>query len=197
MPYVSLLFILCFSSFLSFVLSNSGERELEINFPPTHATCIFYVSVQSEEPKKKKKKGGKEENREKKNACDDLISFVLRVSVFFLFFLLPNGRVTHFISVAFLVLSFPSMLSMAFSLPAQIRTAPPSTQVYHSPTSPWLASLTHPAFQSRRVLSTFSADIPQPEGAATCWPSPASFHPPKARLSFPLLLRCEETKSVF
>jgi hypothetical protein len=111
-------------------------------------------------------------------------------------FLLPNGRVTLHLC-GFLVLSFPSMLSMAFSLPAQIHTAPPSTQVYHSPTSPWLASLTHPAFQSRRALSTFSADIPQPRGAATCWPSPASFHPPEARLSFPLLLRCEETKSVF
>jgi hypothetical protein len=66
MPYVSLLFILCFSSFLSFVLSNSGERELEINFPPTHATCIFYVSVQSEEPKKKKKKKEEKKKIEKK-----------------------------------------------------------------------------------------------------------------------------------
>jgi hypothetical protein len=28
-------------------LSNSGVRELEINFPPTHVTCVFYVAVQS------------------------------------------------------------------------------------------------------------------------------------------------------
>jgi hypothetical protein len=56
MSSVSFLFILCFSSFLSFVLSNSGVRELEINFPPTHVTCVFYVAVQSEKKKKKKKK---------------------------------------------------------------------------------------------------------------------------------------------
>jgi len=34
-------------SFLSFVLSNSGVRKLEINFPSTHVTCVFYVAVQS------------------------------------------------------------------------------------------------------------------------------------------------------
>jgi hypothetical protein len=34
-------------SFLSFVLSNSGVRELEIKFPPTYVTCVFYVAVQS------------------------------------------------------------------------------------------------------------------------------------------------------
>jgi hypothetical protein len=62
MPSVSFIFILCFSSVLSFVLSNSGVHELEINFLPTHATSVFYVAVQSEEPnnnnnnKKKKKK---------------------------------------------------------------------------------------------------------------------------------------------
>jgi hypothetical protein len=56
MPFVSFIFILCFSSVLSFVLSNSGVHELEINFPPTHATSVFYVAVKSQEPKKKKKK---------------------------------------------------------------------------------------------------------------------------------------------
>jgi hypothetical protein len=48
MPSVSFIFILCFSSFLSFVLSNNGVH-----------TNVFYVAVQSEEPnnnKKKKKK---------------------------------------------------------------------------------------------------------------------------------------------
>jgi len=28
-------------------LSNTGVRELEINFLPTHVTCVFYVAVQS------------------------------------------------------------------------------------------------------------------------------------------------------
>jgi hypothetical protein len=50
MSSVSFLFILCFSFFI--FLSNSGVRELEINFPLTHVTCIFYVAVQSKKKKK-------------------------------------------------------------------------------------------------------------------------------------------------
>jgi hypothetical protein len=37
-------------------LSNSGVRELEINFLPTYATRVFFVAVQSKELSKKKKK---------------------------------------------------------------------------------------------------------------------------------------------
>jgi hypothetical protein len=32
-------------------LSNTGVRELKINFLPTHVTCVFYVAVQSKKKK--------------------------------------------------------------------------------------------------------------------------------------------------
>jgi len=101
---------------------------------------------------------------------------------FVLFFLLLNRRATirAFISAVFW-----------FSV-SQIHTAPPSTQVHHRTTSPWLTLLTHPAFWNRHTSTTFSADRPQPKGATTCWPSLASVHRPEAPVSFPLLLRCEE-----
>jgi hypothetical protein len=33
-------------------------RNLEINFHPTHATCVFYIAVQSKEPNKKNQDEG-------------------------------------------------------------------------------------------------------------------------------------------
>jgi hypothetical protein len=59
--------------------------------------------------------------------------------------------------------------------------------------SAYLSRSTLPHLQPKSTIVHLS----MAPAAATCWPSPASIHRKEARLPFLLLLRCEETKSVF